>query len=470
MIRTLYGQPLDILEFYGVRESCETFPRQKIQSKTVVLKKLIRENLGLTFSAGELKRWFDPLDIKISSDNRYVEVDFPHHFFAQWFMNNIKDRFEEQLGQFLGLGFDIIYRNNNNGLGRGEKINIQEKVVFPFGNEFTFNTYIINKKNFFPWISAKEVANLNNSYNPFIICGESGTGKTHLLKAVANKISKKHDLGKIFFGDIEDIHNIYNNEFKKDHVTARNHLFGYEFLLIDDFPHIVKYKYLQQELIIIFNYFYDNRKQMIFGSSEKIALLKNLDNKLKSRLELGLVVNLNAQDLDIRVKYIQRQCQNKKIPLTNEQILALAQRFEDFRYLKGILLKLHAFKELVAEDISDKDLFQIIEHTDVKPAPLLTIDRIMEITAEAMGFSSRDLLSSKRQQRLVLARHTAMFLCRDLLGASYPALGRHFGGKDHSTVLYAIKKINKLQNDNKEIKNLVTGIKKKCLESDKQGT
>ena len=174
-------------------------------------------------------------------------------------------------------------------------------------------------------------------------------------------------------------------------------------------------------------------------------------------------MNLKQPDLDIRLNFIQAQCKAKRIALSKEQILALAQRFQDFRYLQGILIKLFAFKELLKRDIDERDFEHILNNTEDRGAGTMSSELILSITANYFKLRVDDLVGSSRKQNIALARQVSMHLCRQLLGSSYPALGRIFGGKDHSTVLYSVRKIEELQKDDKDTKRMLQELKDLCL-------
>jgi len=434
------------------------------------VKQPFRQHLKQNFSEDELKRWYDPLNFEFSEENRRLVVQFPHSFFSKWFEDSQQSVFESQLNMFLGDGYSVSYETNGNTQrqsGSSVTTQVTKKIDFPFDRQFTFDTFLINKKNYFPLASAREVAKQSGSlFNPFIICGPNGSGKTHLMKAVGNEISKHHDCSKIFLGSMDEVNNLYSVKFKGDSFRARNHLFDFDFLFIDDLQQIREYPSLQPEVVNIFNHFYDNKKQMVFTCKDKISSYDFLDADLQSRLGWGLIVTLKEPDLEIRVGYIQQQCRYKKLPLSKEQVLTLAQRFSDFRYLQGVLLKLFAFRELVRKDLSQKDFEHILSNTEEKTTDDLTPRRIMQVVCEHFNVNYKDLVGTKRHQQIAQARQVAMFLCRDMLSVSYPALGRTFGGKDHSTVLYSVKKIEQLQVDDNDLKQMLKTLKKKCRMSD----
>lgn len=428
-------------------------------------KQALREHLLQTSSEQELNRWFDPLDVDIVPAERRATVLFPHAFFARWFETTIQEKFEAQLNAFLGGEYTIRYKTPaGNGEG-GKHIETSTKAVgFPFDSQFIFESFLVNKKNYFPLASAREVTKQTGTlFNPFIICGDNGSGKSHLLRAIANEISKKADPASVLLLSMDELKNLYSTTFSGDVFRARNHIFSHDYLFLDDFQQIQKYDGMQQELIIIFNHFSEKKKQMVFCCQGKISSHEYMDPVLLSRLEWGLMVTLKQPDLEIRIDYVREQAKLKKIPLTKEQILTLAQRFKDFRYLQGILIKLVAFRELVRKDLSKRDFEHILNNTEEKTAETLKTEHVIALVADHFGVSIKEIKGSKRHAHIAHARQISMYLCKKLLSISYPALGRTFGGKDHSTVLYSVKKIEQIREDDHTLNSLLKELKKKCL-------
>ena len=437
-----------------------------------MLKQTLRTHLTQTCSDQELRQWFDPLELSLSDTEKKLSVGFPHPFFAQWFEAHVQEKFEEQLSFFFEPGFVLQYvapsTAPQNGVARfaeqgTDRTYAEKQLDCPFGRSFTFENYFTNKKNSFPLALSKEVARHPGiQYNPFVICGASGTGKTHLLKAMANTVCKHQDKGDIFFGNVGDVARIYAQQFKGNFVQARSYFQSFSHFFIDDLHLLQEHRNFQDEMILLFNAYHDNKKQMVFCCTDKIAACSFLEPKLKSRLEWGLIVNLMEPDLDIRISYIKEQCRKKSISLTKEQMLILAQRFQDFRNLQGILHKLSAFKELMRKEIRAEEFENILGHAQGEPSAIPEPDAVLNAVATHFSVSHQDLLSEKRRHDIVQARQVAMYLCRDIIGCSYPVLGRIFGGKDHSTAMYAVKKITKMLDTNSDLKQAVTTLKKTC--------
>ncbi len=434
------------------------------------MKHALRQHLLQTCSEQELARWFDPLDLNLDEAGQTLEVAFPHAYFARWFEGAVRDRFETLLRAFLGQDGAVRYRETPRAADGPAPAQAARTIGFPFDAQFTFDSFLVNKKNYFPLASAREVAKQTGTlFNPFVVCGAGGAGKSHLLRAIANEISKRFDPARILLLSMQDLQELYNGRFGGDAPRARAYVQNHDFLFVDDFHHIRNSLDLQGEIVSIFNHFYDNRKQMVFSCPSTVAACDYLDPMLRSRLEWGLIVTLKQPDLEIRLAYIQERCRSRKLVLSKEQMLTLAQRFQDFRYLQGILLKLMAYRELVRKDLDGKDFEHILENTEERSVEALTPGTVIAVVAEHLGVNPKEITGSRRNQNIAQARQVAMFLCRSLLGLSFPALGRAFGGKDHSTVLYSVKKIEQMQEDDPNLKKVLKELKKKCLLSGESG-
>jgi len=437
------------------------------------VKKALREHLSASCSEHELKRWFDPLGIELSEGGQEVHVTFPHSYFAQWFAGRMQDRFEAELFRFQGRACDIRYitpatrragrpsSDNGDASPSGETTpRHARKLTFPFDAQYSFESFLTNSKNYFPLETARQVARSEGAqFNPFVICGKSGSGKSHLLKAIANEIAKTHPMEDILVTTGEGLRAILSGP---DILPAREHVYRHRFLLVDDIQWLAGDERLQQELLVIFNQFQDARRQMVFTCQDRIGAWDELLPTLRSRLEGGLVVGLKQPDMEVRVALIQERVRAKKLPLSKEQVLTLAQRFQNFRALGGILIKLLAFRELVRRDISARDFEQILSNTEERDQPQITVDMVIDTVCQHYQVNKKDVLGEDRRQNIALARQVAMYLCRHMLGLSYPALGRSFGGKDHSTVIYSVKKIHELQEDAKEMKQVLKDLKLRC--------
>jgi len=429
-----------------------------------VLKEQLRRRLSQITPESDLVRWFDPLELHPLPDTLEIVVEFPHAYFGQWFLTDIKDYFEKQVGLFLGPGYVLRYRSRPAGQATDSpqtRANEFASLDFPFGHEFTFEQFFTNQKNLFPLATARDVAKSREiKFNPLLVLGEPGTGKTHLLRSIANELSKRMEKQFIFVGSVDDLAGLYESGPREAPMAVRSHLTGLKAFILDDLHHVELYPHLGQELLTLFNCFHDSHRQMIFSSTVQASSCETLPEALRARLSAGLMVQLNTPDLDVRVKFVQDHCQRKKIPLTKSQVLTLAQRHHDFRGLLGLLNKFKAFRELLKKDISEAIFENILGRSQDEQTSRTTPQAILESVSKRFKVDVKAILGTKRTKEVVLARQVAMYLCREELGLSYPALGRLFGGKDHSTVLHAIKKIKQAQQDSNDMKAVVNSLRK----------
>ncbi|MBF0480512.1 MAG: ATP-binding protein [Desulfovibrionaceae bacterium] len=431
-----------------------------------MIKTALRQHLLKTAPEEELKRWFDPLRLEADAASKEVSVHFPHAYFAAWFLAGQKDVFEEHLSAVLGQGCVVAYHYPASGPAPRAAMHLlknESSLNYPFGHEYTFEKFLTNKRNQFPLATAREAAKSGEArFSPLLIRGKNGSGKTHLLRAIGNELAKRHDRSTIFLGSVDDLNSHYLLAHHRDFMAAREVLRKYDFLLIDDLNALARHDYLADEILYLFNTFQESKKQMVFCVTDDDSFLSGLGPTLRSRLDFGLAVTVKHPDLDIRVKYIQAKCKQYKISLTREQMLTLAQRYKEFPNLQGMLLKFQAFISLVQKHVAEGDFSRILNHEQGASDPGPTPERVIEVVGGHFGVAVKELTGPSRQKTVAFARQLALALCRDLTGLSYPALGRIFGGKDHSTVLYAVNKINKLQLSNKDTKKLFLILKEKC--------
>ncbi len=440
-----------------------------------VIKQRIREHLRTVHTDADLKTWFEPLVLHFA-DVSGLEVCFPHLLFAEWFTAERQELFECSVRALFGAQTPILYKTASLRPERPKK-SIPARISDPArpgsatlettppqpgspeaAGHCSFENFIINSKNEFPVSMAKEVAGTpkNPAYNPFVICGKGTCGKSHLLKAVARAMAQSLRWENVFLGTVQDLAEIAGNN-----GGIRAMLLKRRAVCLDNAQHLANHPELQQDIMDIADLFRDTKKPLVLALDESLARA-GLHEKLRSRLESGLIVALKKPDLDVRLRYARAQAEASRLQLKKEYMLTLVQRFDDFRHLEGILTKLAAFQNKSGRPINQGDLDKVLLHAGALSGKRLTPEAIVDKVAEQFSLTREDILGNDRKAEVVRARQIGMYLCRDLLGTSLSALGEYFSGKNHATVLYAYKKIKKLQDSNKDMHRLVTQIRKKC--------
>ena len=450
-----------------------------------MLKNELRDILALQ-KADDRGDWLESLTLR--HDGLTLHVGFPHFYFAAWFSQHKRDLFEQTLScRFADEQLPhIVYEQPALGpaLGRaqvwtaqhveqkdagrdGSGMAVRATVsAAPKNENDAFTAFIANAKNAFPLAAAKEIAEQRAgvAYNPFLLCGRSGTGKSHILRSMAATLRQSQTGNRVILASAA--------RFCADNPAWVRHpeLFWQQcdVLLLDDIQDLAGQSTWQQKLVSCMDACphtaspaTDGRRagQMIFACTGQPQALKTLDERLRSRLESGLVVELMEPDLDVRMRYLQAMCKERNMSLSRDQLLFIAQRCSQFRLLQGLLLKVAAFCSVTGCELSQADLDNIVRTgvADKTPGCL----EILGEVARAMNLRPEDVLGGKRRPDLVLARQVSMYICRRKLGLSYPELGRAFGGKDHSTVIHAIKKIKKILVSDKALQQMVTELELK---------
>ncbi len=417
----------------------------------------LRHILKQQCSENDLKQWFDPL--QITCDDSQLTIVFPHIFFMKMFMVSHKEHLEHAISQCFGdktfVAYNVATKNDTyTPIATALQPDLPKKET---KNLVGFESFLVNHKNYFPLASAQEVATQASTvYNPFVLYGRSGCGKTHLCKAILRTLEQDAQSGTIFWGTFTDLHA------KLADTAASGDLLHCDVLIIDDFHHIASFQDCQQDFLSLFNAFHEAGKQIVLATSQRIQTMDFLEPALKSRLTWGLMVTLKRPDLDIRLQFIKQTCGKQHINLSSEQMLTLAQHFADFRSLQGCLLKILAFQNLISPNMAQEDFLNIIKGLDAQAATEMTHEIIIAVVADHLGVPASTILSSTRRQEVVFARQAAMYLCRKLLHYSFPHIGTIFGGKDHSTVIYACRKIDALKAAKPDIRHQLDMLNKKC--------
>ncbi|WP_165068845.1 DnaA/Hda family protein [Desulfovibrio sp. ZJ200] len=448
-----------------------------------MLKNLLRDILTPDKNR-EPEDWFECLILR-EEENR-LRVVFPHVFFAAWFARHKRAMFEEAVRRhFAGKPLpEIVYEQAFCKTGCGNPAEAAPPALPRFGGQAQgqtacdgfrpsgpqttekqdFSTFICNGKNAFPLAVAREIAEkkAGEAYNPFLLCGRSGTGKTHLLQTLAAAFEQKTKPGRVICRSAARFCA------ENPQWTRCPEVFWQQcdVLLLDDMQDLIGQTLWQQKMIACMDACpgattAEPGRQMAFAFAGSAQALKALDERLRSRLESGLVVELMEPDLEVRLRYLQTLCRQRHLSFSREQLLFLAQRCAQFRLLQGLLLKVEAFAAMHGRPLTPADLENILRTGGAERLP--GCREILAEVARGLNLRPEDILGAKRRPDLVLARQVAMYVCRQKLGLSYPELGRAFGGRDHSTVIHAIKKIKKLLISDKDVQRLVTELEIKTV-------
>ena len=433
-----------------------------------------------------LQSWFDPLTVFYDQENATVFVRFPHAFFKSRFLLLFQSLFERAARAVACSTLTFDYSDDTASIlpeehprrrsSSGRLAGASPEGSTPFGSEYTFETFISNGKYKLVLSLVREVTRraARAGYNSpekgeapglLVLCGPHSSGKTHLLRAVANELFRTAG-SHLYCATLSDLESLFMSTHP---LVVRQELSEKSGILLDDFHYLARIQdppagegfSLQEELCLLLDRFLEQGKPVLLAGVGK-ASDWHMRRGLQSRLETGLWTELPEPDLDIRIRYAQFQNRLKRLFLSKEQTMLLARHCTDIRRLNGVLVQVGSLRNLLGRDLSEQDILNIIRQGGNESATL-TPQFIVTAVAEHCGLSPRDILGEKRRPELVQARQIAMYLCRELLGHSYPSIGRLFGGRDHSTVMHGVKKIKALQDADRVTHTLVTELTKACL-------
>ena len=338
------------------------------------------------------------------------------------------------------------------------------KAVEParLNRKYTFETFVIGSSNRFAHAATVAVAEAPaKAYNPLFVYGESGLGKTHLLHAIGHYAQSLFPGTKVRYVSSEEFTNDFINAIRDDKVLAFQRRYrDNDILLVDDIQFLENKERTQEEFFHTFNALHGANKQVVITSDRPPKQLSTLEDRLRNRFEWGLITDVQPPDLETRIAILRKKAAHERLNAPPEVLEYISSKIQsNIRELEGALIRVTAFAslnrqavDLALAEIVLKDL--IPEHG----GPEITAATIMASTALYFGLSMEDLCGSSRSRVLVNARQIAMYLCRELTDLSLPKIGQHFGGRDHTTVMHADRKIRSLMAERRSIYNQVTEL------------
>jgi len=417
-------------------------------------------------SEQEFLMWFRNMEYLASNDSQIV-VSVPSTFYKdqvnQRYLRKIESKLFELSGHKIALVFNIQQKEAVKAAERRDQA--AERVDHPaerqkaspaprkgkrpqgqLNSEYNFERFVRGENNDFAYMASYAIArNPGKAYNPCMIYGGVGLGKTHLLQAIGNSSYQEFEELKVVYVTAET----FTNEFIlaiKENTSHRfkNKYRSVDMLLIDDVHFLPGKVETQEELFHTFNALYDANKQMVFTSDRPVSELKKLSDRLRSRFERGLNVDLQPPNYETRIAILKKKIEEKKVVLPEEVVELVCQNIKtNVRDLEKALTKLIAYAELVNKtvtlEIAQRQLKDFFTEYDQKN---VTIDLVQRVVADYFGLSLNDLKGKKRNKAIAFPRQLAMYITRDLTEFSTTEVGLEFGGRDHTTVMHSCQRID----------------------------
>lgn len=415
--------------------------------------------------------WFRLLR-PISMDNDTITIGVPNSFTY----NIINERYTSYLTNAINtvsnkkykvvirvIDEDTISEQTASTISDG----MHDNLINYLNSKYTFDSFVIGNSNRFAHAASLAVAQApGHAYNPLFIYGGVGLGKTHLMHAIGHYILDNNKDMKVMYVTSEKFTNDLINAIKDDkNEEFRNKYRSVDVLLIDDIQFIGDKERTQEEFFHTFNTLYEANKQIVVSSDRPPKEIQQLEDRLISRFEWGLIADIQPPDFETRIAILKKKAQQENIEIPNDVMVYMAKQIQsNIRELEGALIKVAAYSAFIETeitiDMAEEALRDILRHDSKRE---INAKYIEEVVAKRFGIKIEDLKSKKRTKNFTVPRQVAMYLCRELTDMSLPKIGEEFGGKDHTTVIHSCEKISKDIANDSEMKSLIESLKKEIL-------
>lgn len=428
--------------------------------------------LASRVSQAEIVRWLKPLVPEIVEEPLSLRLTAPNRFFVDWIRDHYLGLLSEALAKSVAGPIDIHLSASH----PSPILKTPPQKPFPasspaiqatskgLSSAYTFDNFVVGGCNQFAHAAALAVANQpGETYNPLFIYGGAGLGKTHLINAVGNHIVVNHSPLKVAYLSCEEFTNQMILSIRDKTMDSFRNLYRrIDVLIVDDIHFLGSKERTQEEFFFTFNALYESGRQIILTSDQRPKDIPGLEERVRSRFEWGLIADLQMPDQETKVAIITKKAQVEAINMPEEVAFFLASGEEaNIRVLEGYLIRLAAFASMTDQPITISLAKQLL--ADFMTKKEVNIDDILRLVALHYNVRLADLRSNKKERSIAEPRQIAMYLARIMTKVPLVKIGQKFGGKDHSTVVHAVKKIGeRIENDvsfKKEIKTLEQAIR-----------
>ena len=413
--------------------------------------------------------WIKPIQL-ISTVGESVELEVPNRFFKDWIQEHYSSHIKEALSFLTQKPCLLKFRIRNEKDFTPPPLQTNDLLATPpfqtiFNPKYTFDNFVVGASNQFANAACLAVANSPaKNYNPLFIYGGVGLGKTHLLHAIGNHLLRHHvlpDVKKICYITSEEFTNEVINSIRYEKMDEfRNKYRKMDILLIDDIQFIAGKDRTQAEFFHTFNSLYEARKQIVVTSDKFPKDIADLEERLRSRFEWGLIADIQPPDIETKVAILKKKAEHENISIPNDVAFFLASQIDsNIRMLEGSLIRVGAFASLNKTPI-DIQLAKEVLRNIIKPKEeLISIDLVQKVVSNVFNIKISDLKVKRKYKNYVVPRQIAMYLSRKFTNASLLEIGEKFGGKDHSTVLHSIKKVEEKISKENSFKEMIENLK-----------
>jgi chromosomal replication initiator protein len=420
--------------------------------------------------------WFIPVHLD-RIENSTAHIGVPNKFFGEWLDTHYGLLLAEAMatargGELMTVAFTVREKGTplqgeTQALMNGPRGVIQSKPRrgIQLNPKYTFKNFVVGAGNQFAHAACMAVAEQpGHTYNPLFIYGGVGLGKTHLLNAIGNHVAEKSDL-RIAYLTTEQFTNEVINSIRYDKMMdLRKRYRHIDMLMIDDIQFLVGKERTQEEFFHTFNALYEGHKQIVLSSDRFPKDMPDIEERLRSRFEWGLIADLQPPDVETRIAILRKKSEDEGVTLPEDVVQYLSTTMKsNVRELEGSLVRLGAYASLTGQVITLDLAKNVLRDLIGDKKKIVAMDDIQEVVCAQFHVKMTELKSRRRSKTLVHPRQIAMYLCRELTDASYPEIGRQFGGKDHTTIIHACRQVAKAKETNTTLQTTIETLKEQIL-------
>ena len=408
--------------------------------------------------------WLSETTVRSLEDN-ILSISVPNEFIKNWLDQKYTDVIDTLLFEITGVNLSVkfeiedeINEEEANKMQQVEKNTVSDREIQQMLNpKYTFETFVVGAANRFAHAAALAVAEAPaKSYNPLFIYGGVGLGKTHLMHAIGHYVREYHPELKVIYLSSEKFTNEFINAIMDNKAESfRNKYRNVDILLVDDIQFLAGKESTQEEFFHTFNTLHEENKQIIISSDRPPKEIPTLEDRLRSRFEWGLITDISPPDLETRTAILSKKAKAEGLnDIPNEVMLYIANQIDtNIRELEGALIRVIAYSSLINQDIDTQLAAEALKDIIPNNRPKkITVKLIQEFIGEKYQVTVDEFLSKKRTKNIAFPRQIAMYLSRELTDLSLPKIGQEFGGRDHTTVIHAHKKISEMMEEDTQFK------------------
>jgi chromosomal replication initiator protein len=414
--------------------------------------------------------WFLPTYPR-NLDGGLITIAVPNQFYRKCLIENYRDLIETTLKSVTEKSILVDFCIESEKIAHPDQLNgVMEiepaqapfpQVLSSLNPKYNFSNFVVGSSNQFAHAAALAVSTQPGlAYNPLFVYGSVGLGKTHLLHAVGNKIREDNPNSRVRYISAESFTVDLIESIKKDKMPFfRKRYRPLDVLLVDDIQFIAGKERTQEEFFYTFNTLYESHKQLIISSDRYPKDIHNMEERLRSRFESGLIADINTPDLETKVAILYKKAEFHQKTIPQDVAIFIASNIKsNIRELEGFLLRIIAFSSFTHRKLDLELTKEVLKDFTLDKNKHFTIPNIIKIVAGYYDIKVSDIKSKRRTRDISVPRQIAMFLCREHTKSSLPEIGRQFGGKDHTTVIFSHKKISVLVKESNDLRVSINEI------------